>query len=68
MSGENERVPALFPDYGQGEWQSVGRILLKGYQESSIYPLELSFAHLWQLFTVRPNFQEIFSLNLCECF
>ena len=42
--GENERVPALFPDYGQGEWQSVGRILLKGYQESSIYPLELSFA------------------------
>ena len=42
--GENERVPAIFPDYGQDEWEAVGRILLKGYQDTGVFPLQLSYA------------------------
>lgn len=42
--GEDERVPSIFPEYGQDEWQAVGRILLKGYTDCGIYPLQLSQA------------------------
>ena len=34
--GESERVPAIFPEYGLEEWQSVGRILFKGYTDCGI--------------------------------
>ncbi len=41
--GEDERVPALFLDYGKDEWEAVGKILLKGYLDTGVYPLQLSF-------------------------
>ena len=36
--GENERVPAIFPDFGESEWEAVGRILFKGYLDTGVYP------------------------------
>ncbi|XP_038065173.1 uncharacterized protein LOC119735517 isoform X2 [Patiria miniata] len=42
--GEDERVPALFPDYGRDEWEAIGRILFKGYNDTGIYPLQLAYA------------------------
>ncbi|XP_013390436.1 uncharacterized protein LOC106158870 [Lingula anatina] len=42
--GEYERVPLLSPKYGQDEWKAVGRILLKGYIDCGVYPLQLSLA------------------------
>ena len=42
--GEQERVPLIFPEYGRDEWQAVGRILLQGYIDCGIYPLQLSQA------------------------
>ena len=42
--GETERVPVISPDYGRDEWEAVGRILLKGYVDASIYPIQLSYS------------------------
>lgn len=41
--GEDERVPRLRPDYCEREWQALGRLWLKGYQEDhKIIPIRLS--------------------------
>ncbi|XP_023931644.1 uncharacterized protein LOC112042014 [Lingula anatina] len=42
--GEYEKVPLLSPRYGREEWKAVGRILLKGYIDCGVYPLQLSLA------------------------
>jgi hypothetical protein len=42
--GENERVPAIFPENRREEWESIGRILLKGYVDTGVYPIQLSYA------------------------
>ncbi|KAK7157035.1 hypothetical protein R3I94_006940 [Phoxinus phoxinus] len=42
--GEIECVPALKPEYGKEEWEAVGRILLKGYQDHGFFPVKLSLA------------------------
>ncbi len=42
--GEIEYVPALQPEYGKEEWEAVGRILLKGYQDHGFFPVKLSLA------------------------
>ena len=42
--GESERVPVIFPEYGMEEWKAVGRILLKGYADTGVYPIQLSYA------------------------
>ena len=42
--GEEERVPSIFSDYDTDEWQAVGKILLKGYKDTGVYPLKLSCA------------------------
>ena len=42
--GESERVPVIFPEYGMEEWKAVGRILLKGYEDTGVYPIQLSYA------------------------
>ena len=40
--GEDERVPAICPDYGQEEWLAIGRVLVKGFLEHKVFPLQLS--------------------------
>jgi hypothetical protein len=42
--GEAERVPCIFPEYGKDEWEAVGRILLKGYVDTHVFPIQLSCA------------------------
>ena len=42
--GEDETVPAIFPDYGRDEWEAAGRILLNGYLDTGVYSLYLSYA------------------------
>lgn len=37
-----ERVPSLRPDRGKAEWEAVGRILLKGYQDLLFFPTSLA--------------------------
>ena len=34
----------MTPDLGKPEWEAVGRILLKGFVDTGVYPLQLSFA------------------------
>ena len=40
--GETYRIPALNPDFGLEEWQSIGRILSKGYKDHKVFPLALA--------------------------
>lgn len=40
--GEFARVPVLVSSYAEDEWQSIGRILAKGYVELKIFPLYLA--------------------------
>ncbi|KAL3890224.1 hypothetical protein ACJMK2_002515 [Sinanodonta woodiana] len=35
-------IPVLSQDYGQEEWEAVGRILIKGYKEHKYYPISLA--------------------------
>lgn len=42
VSDGAERVPVLQPDYGKAEWEAVGRILLKGYQDHGYFPTQLA--------------------------
>jgi hypothetical protein len=44
--GEAMRVPSLCSGWQATEWQSVARILLKGYNEQKIFPLRLSPAFM----------------------
>ena len=36
--GETRRVPVLSNDLGQEEWESIGRILVKGYKDHKYFP------------------------------
>jgi len=40
--GERESVPFVRHDHFIKEWEAVGRILVKGYQSVSYFPLFLS--------------------------
>ena len=40
--GETYRIPALNPDFALEEWQSIGRILAKGYKDHNVFPLSLA--------------------------
>lgn len=40
--GEEERVPAIRHDFQVPEWESVGRILVKGYQQVNFFPVKLN--------------------------
>lgn len=40
--GEEARVPALNPKWQLEEWNAIGRILLKGYQDLRYFPLQLA--------------------------
>ena len=40
--GEDLRVPSLCPKWQEEEWKSIGRILLKGFQDHSYFPCRLS--------------------------
>ena len=44
--GERERVPFMRHDHFIKEWEAVGRILVKGYQSVSYFPLFLSKAFI----------------------
>ncbi|KTG34398.1 hypothetical protein cypCar_00035369 [Cyprinus carpio] len=48
--GETDCAPALRPEYGKEEWEVVGRILLKGYQDHGFFPVKLSLAFAVCLF------------------
>ena len=41
--GETYCIPALNPDFGLEEWQSIGCILSKGYKDHKVFPLALAF-------------------------
>ncbi|KAM3615430.1 uncharacterized protein V6R79_002190 [Siganus canaliculatus] len=51
--GEELRVPSLSPQWHEDEWKSIGRILLKGFQENKYYPCRLA-----PVFTVALVFDE----------
>lgn len=36
--GEDLRVPSLSPKWQEEEWKSIGRILLKGFQDHGYFP------------------------------
>ncbi|XP_073808037.1 uncharacterized protein isoform X2 [Danio rerio] len=40
--GEEFRVPSLSPKWQEEEWKSMGRILLKGFQDHGYFPCRLS--------------------------
>ncbi|XP_076876894.1 uncharacterized protein LOC143526112 isoform X2 [Brachyhypopomus gauderio] len=40
--GEDLRVPSLCPKWQEKEWKSIGRILLKGFQDHGYFPCRLS--------------------------
>ncbi|XP_049437634.1 uncharacterized protein LOC125891993 isoform X1 [Epinephelus fuscoguttatus] len=40
--GEDLRVPSLSPKWQEEEWKSIGRILLKGFQDHGYYPCRLA--------------------------
>lgn len=44
--GEEERVPRLRPDFGNAEWQAVGRIWVKGLIDHGVMPVQLSKAFI----------------------
>ncbi|KAK2853352.1 hypothetical protein Q5P01_006013 [Channa striata] len=44
--GETERVPRLRPDFGEAEWQAVGRIWVKGLLDHGVMPARLSKAFI----------------------
>lgn len=44
--GETERVPRLRPDFGEAEWQAIGRIWVKGLLDHGILPVMLSKAFI----------------------
>ena len=46
MIGERGRVPFIRHDHFIKEWEAVGRILVKGYQSVSYFPLFLSKAFI----------------------
>ena len=45
-NGEDERVPAIRHDFQLAEWESVGRILVKGYQQLKFFPVKLNKAFI----------------------
>ncbi|KAJ8048758.1 hypothetical protein HOLleu_01204 [Holothuria leucospilota] len=40
--GEDARVPAINPHYGLEEWQAIGRILVKGFLDVKVFPIQLA--------------------------
>ena len=42
--GEESRVPAINIKWQEEEWNSVGRILLKGFTDHAVFPLKLNKA------------------------
>ncbi|XP_068187709.1 uncharacterized protein [Antennarius striatus] len=40
--GEDQRIPSLCPKWQEEEWKSIGRILLKGFQDHGYFPCRLS--------------------------
>ncbi|XP_070397922.1 uncharacterized protein [Nothobranchius furzeri] len=40
--GEEFRVPSLSPKWQEEEWKSIGRILLKGFQDHGYFPCRLA--------------------------
>ena len=47
--GNEECVPVLYTDYSGEHWEAVGRILLKGYQDHTVFPLQLASAFIMAL-------------------
>ncbi|XP_035805800.1 uncharacterized protein LOC118470554 [Amphiprion ocellaris] len=44
--GEAERVPRLRPDFGEDEWQAIGRIWVKGLLDHGVFPVRISKAFI----------------------
>ena len=63
--GEDYRVPSLSPEYGLEEWQSVGRILAKGYLDHQVFPLQLAPAFFQALMFGE---ETVSTEDLCESF
>ena len=40
--GEAERVPAIRHDFQDGEWEAIGRVMVKGYQDLKYFPVMLN--------------------------
>ena len=63
--GEAEWVPSVQPHYQKPEWQAVGRILLKGFHDVQVFPLQLSKAFVIVLLFGE---EEVSPDNLIESF
>jgi hypothetical protein len=48
-NGEGERIPVLCPDLGREEWYAIGRILVKGYIDHQLFPIQFSLAFILAL-------------------
>lgn len=56
--GEDMRVPSLSPKWQEEDWNSIGRILAKGYKDQGYFPTCLAAAgtHFWRAFSHRRNY------------
>lgn len=41
-SGDSSRIPVLRHDYGEKEWQTLGRIITKGWWDHKYFPIRLT--------------------------
>ena len=60
--GEESRVPAINTKSQEEEWNSVGRILIKGFTDHAVFPLKLNKAFTIALLMVRNT-----SVLKCGC-
>ncbi|XP_074659475.1 uncharacterized protein LOC141912160 [Tubulanus polymorphus] len=63
MTGSSQMIPLIRHDYGTEKWEAVGRIISKGFQETSYFPIFLAQPFVSELF-----FQQDDSVDLVESF
>lgn len=42
--GEQERVPSIMPKFQKEDWMAIGRILVKGFCDQGVFPIQISRA------------------------
>ena len=75
--GEKEMVPCIRHELSMQYWQSVGRILVKGYNDLKYFPLPLSKSfvivaffgeHVLSREEPMKGFFSLYSVRRCHCF
>lgn len=52
-NGEDETVPVIRHDFQVVEWESMARILVKGYKQAHSFPVKLNRAFVTATFSVK---------------